>query len=357
MDIFSEYRLGELELSNRIVMAPMTRSRAVDDSVPNPLAAIYYVQRATAGLIITEGTQVSREGVGYIRTPGIHSLAQVAGWKKITDAVHQAGGRIFAQLWHVGRVSHPDFHDGELPVAPSALPVEGEVFTPLGQKPIVTPRALELSEMPDIIEQYRQGAENAKAADFDGVEVHGANGYLLDQFLKDGSNHRTDDYGGSIQNRARLPLEVAKAVVGVWGPNRVGYRIAPYFSTYSMSDSNPVETFSYLTRELNALELAYLHVVEAIAGPMAQPAETSRITPVLRKKFKGTLMVNGGYDADSGNDVIERDEADLVSFGVPFLANPDLPERFRKSAPLNEPDFDTFYSGEEKGYIDYPMLD
>ncbi len=356
MDIFSQYKMEELELSNRIVMAPMTRSRAVDGNVPSPLAATYYVQRATAGLIITEGTQVSSEGVGYIRTPGIHSLVQVAGWKKITDAVQQAGGKIFAQLWHVGRVSHPDFHNGELPVAPSALPVEGEVFTPLGPKPIETPRALELSEMPGIVEQYRQGAENAKAAGFDGVEIHGANGYLLDQFMKDGSNHRNDAYGGSIQNRARLPLEVAEAVAGVWGPQRVGYRVAPYAFMYSVSDSSPVETFSYLAQELNALKLVYLHVVEPIAGPMAPPVEKTRITPILRKKFKGTLMVNGGYDADSGNDVIASGEADLVSFGVPFLANPDLPERFKKNAPLNAPDFDTFYTGEEKGYIDYPML-
>ena len=253
MNIFSAYRLGGLELANRMVMAPMTRSRALDGNVPNPLAATYYVQRASAGLIITEGTQVSPQGVGYIRTPGIHSPEQVAGWKKVTGAVHEAGGKIFAQLWHVGRVSHPDFHGGELPVAPSALPVEGEVFTSQGKKRMVTPRALETGEIPDIVEQFRQGAENAKLAGFDGVELHGANGYLLDQFLRDGANRRTDAYGGSIRNRARLPLEVTEAVIGVWGTERVGYRIAPYFSAFSMSDSDPVATYSFLAKELSGL--------------------------------------------------------------------------------------------------------
>lgn len=356
MNLFSGYKLGEIELSNRMVMAPMTRSRAIVGNVPNPLAVTYYTQRASAGLIVTEGSQVSPQGVGYIRTPGIYSPAQIDGWKQITDAVHRAGGKIFLQLWHVGRVSHPDFHGGELPVAPSALPVEGQVFTAEGQKPIVTPRALELSELPDIIEQFRRGAENAMAAGFDGVEIHGANGYLLDQFLKDGSNKRTDAYGGNIQNRARLPLEVAEAVIGVWGPERVGYRVASYNSNHSMSDSDPVETLSYLAEELSTLKLGYLHLVEAIAGPMAPPAGAVRLTPILRRKFKGTYTVNGAYTAESGNAVIEQGEADLVAFGVPFLANPDLPERFRSNTPLNEPDFATFYAGEEKGYIDYPTL-
>lgn len=356
MDLFSEYKLGDLELANRIVMAPMTRSRAVDGNVANPMAAVYYVQRASAGLIISEGTQVSPEGVGYIRTPGIHSPEQTAGWKKVTDAVHEAGGKIFAQLWHVGRVSHPDFHGGELPVAPSALPVEGEVWTSQGQKPIETPRALELHEIPGIVAQFHRGAVNAKEAGFDGVEIHGANAYLLDQFIKDGSNHRTDAYGGSIANRARLPLEVARAVIEVWGAHRVGYRIAPHATSHSISDSTPVETFSFLAEQLSRLGLGYLHVVEAIAGPMALPAEKVRTTPILRQKFSGALMVNGGYAADTGNAVIESGEADLVSFGIPFLANPDLPERFRTGAPLNAPDFATFYTGEEHGYIDYPAL-
>jgi N-ethylmaleimide reductase len=355
-DLFSSFRLGDLELANRMVMAPMTRGRAVEGNVPNPLAATYYAQRASAGLIITEASQVSPQGVGYIRTPGIHSAEQVAGWKPITDAVHRAGGRIFAQLWHVGRVSHPDFHDGALPVAPSALPVDGEAFTTRGKVKIVVPRALETDEISGLVAQFRKGAENAKAAGFDGVEIHGANGYLLDQFLRDGSNHRTDAYGGSLRKRARFPLEVAEAVASVWGAQRVGYRIAPYFSMFSMSDSNPIETFSYLTERLSQLGFGYLHVLEAIGGPMAAPAGTVRATPILREKFSGALIANGAYDLDTGNAVIARGEADLVAFGTPFLANPDLPARFRRRADLNKPDQATFYAGEEKGYVDYPAM-
>jgi N-ethylmaleimide reductase len=355
-NLFSSYSLGDLELPNRMVLSPMTRSRALDGNVPNPIAATYYVQRASAGLLITEATQVSPQGVGYIRTPGIHSQEQVAGWKRITDAVHRVGGTIFSQLWHVGRVSHPDFHDGALPVAPSAIAVDGEVFTPRGREKIVVPRALAAHELPGIVAQFQKGAENAKAAGFDGVELHGANGYLLDQFLRDGANQRTDAYGGSIQNRARLPLEVTEAVIGVWGPERVGYKLSPRFPGYSMSDSNPIETFSYLAKELSTRRVSYLHVGEAIAGPMAAPFGTVRVTPILREIFSGTLIVNGGYDARSGNAAIARGEADLVAFGVPFLANPDLPARYLKKAPLNTPDQATFYAGEAKGYIDYPAL-
>jgi N-ethylmaleimide reductase len=356
MNLLTQYKLGDLELSNRMVMGPMTRCRAVEGNVPNPLAVTYYVQRALAGLIITEGSQVSPQGIGYVRTPGIHSPLQVAGWKKVTEAVHKAGGKIFLQLWHVGRVSHPDFLGGELPVAPSALPFEGEVHTPSGKKKFVTPRALKLSEIPDIIEQFRKGAQNAKAAGFDGVEIHGANGYLLDQFLRDSSNRRTDKYGGSLQNRARLPLEVTEAVIGVWGADRVGYRISPHFSNYSMSDTNPRQTFSYFARELNNIGLGYLHMVEPVGGRMGAIAPDARLAPIIRDIFKGTLMLNGGYDARSGNEAIEKGDADLISFGVLFLANPDLPERFRKNAPLNSADVATFYTGEEKGYIDYPKL-
>jgi N-ethylmaleimide reductase len=354
--LFSPYRLGDLDLANRLVMSPMTRSRAADGNVPNPLAPTYYAQRASAGLIVTEATQVSPQGVGYIRTPGMHSAEQVAGWKRITEAVHRAGGKIFAQLWHVGRVSHPDFHDGALPVAPSALPVEGEAFTSRGRTRLVTPRALATDELPGIVAQFRTAAENAKAAGFDGVELHGANGYLLDQFLRDGANHRSDAYGGSIENRARFPLEVADAVTTVWGPRRVGYKLSPYFSGYSMSDSNPVATFSFIAAELNKRGLLYLHVTEPVAGPSAIPAGTRRVTPILREIFDGALIVNGGYDAQSGNAATARGEADLVAFGVPFLANPDLPARYRGNAALNAPDQTTFYAGEEKGYIDYPAL-
>lgn len=354
--LFSPFRLGSLELANRIVMSPMTRSRALEGGVPNSLAARYYAQRASAGLIITEASQVSPQGVGYIRTPGIHSDAQVAGWRSVTDAVHGAGGKIFAQLWHVGRVSHPDFHNGALPVAPTALPVEGEAFTNHGRTKLVTPRALDIGELPGIVAQFRQAAENAKAAGFDGVELHGANGYLLDQFLRDGANHRTDAYGGSPPNRARLPLEVTDAVIGVWGPQRVGYKLSPYFSGYSMSDSDPLGTFAFIAEELSKRGLLYLHVSEAVAGPMAAPAGTRRATPILRDVFNGALIVNGGYDARSGEAAIAHGEADLVAIGVPFLANPDLPARYRRNAALNTPDQTTFYAGEEKGYIDYPTL-
>lgn len=353
--LFSPYRLGDLELSNRLVMSPMTRSRAVEGNVPNPLAPTYYAQRASAGLIVTEATQVSPQGVGYIRTPGIHSAEQVRGWRAITDAVHQAGSKIFAQLWHVGRVSHPDFHGGALAVAPSALPVEGEAFTTKGRTKLVTPRALEIDELPGIVATFRAGAENAKAAGFDGVELHGANGYLLDQFLRDGSNRRTDAYGGSIENRARFPLEVVDAVTAVWGPQRVGYKVAPYFSGYSMSDSHPLETFSFIASELSKRGLLYLHVTEAVSAP-ATPAGSERATPILRGKFKGALIANGGYDLRTAQAAIARGEADLVAFGVPFLANPDLPVRYRSDAALNAPDQATFYAGEEKGYIDYPAL-
>ena len=355
MDLFSQYELGSIKLSNRMVMAPMTRCRAVLGNVPNPLAITYYVQRSQAGLIITEGSQVSPQGVGYVRTPGIYSPEQVDGWRKVTDAVHQAGGKIFLQLWHVGRVSHPDFLNGELPVAPSALPVEGEVHTPLGKKKIETPRALELDEIPSIINQFRRGAENAKVAGFDGVEIHGANGYLLDQFLRDGSNRRTDQYGGSLQNRARLPLEVTEAVIDVWGADRVGYRISPHFQRYSMSDSNPRETFSYFAKELSNLKLGYLHMIERVGVPMLVAPE-ARFASVIREIFKGTFMLNGGYNAEKGNEAIRKGEADLISYGSLFLANPDLPERFKRDAPLNTPDIETFYVGEERGYIDYPAL-
>jgi len=356
-NLFSPYRLGDIVLANRIVMAPMTRSRALADNVANPISATYYAQRASAGLIITEATQVSRQGVGYVRTPGIHSPEQVAGWKTITEAVHRAGGIIFAQLWHVGRVSHPDFHDGELPVAPSAIAPDADVFTTRGKTRIVTPRALEARELPGIVAQFQRAARNAKAAGFDGVELHGANGYLLDQFLRDGANHRTDSYGGSVQNRARLPLEIAEAVISVWGALRVGYRISPNSGLHAMSDSDPIETFSYLARELDYLGLGYLHVSEAIAGAAAVPTHVVRALPVLRRIFKGALIANGGYDARSGHAAIAQDRADLVAFGVPFLANPDLPLRYLKRAQLNAADPATFYAGEEKGLIDYLALD
>jgi N-ethylmaleimide reductase len=337
-------------------MSPMTRSRAIEGNVPNPLAATYYGQRATAGLIVTEGTQISPQGVGYIRTPGIHSPEQVAGWRQVTEAVHRAGGRIFAQLWHVGRISHPDFHQGELPVAPSAIAADGEVFTSKGRTKMVTPRALELAELPGVVEQFKRAAENAQAAGFDGVELHGANGYLLDQFLRDGSNQRTDAYGGSIRNHARFPLEVTEAVVSVWGADRVGYKVSPNSAFNSMSDSDPVATYDHFAAELGKLGLLYLHATEGVAGPMAPPPGRQLVAPILRRRFAGTLILNGGYDARSANAAIARRDADLIAFGAPFLANPDLPERYARQAPLNAPDPSTFYAGEAKGYVDYPAL-
>lgn len=355
--LLSPFRLGRFELKNRMVMAPMTRSRAlIDGNVPNPLAATYYRQRASAGLIVSEATQVSPQGVGYIRTPGMHSPQQVAGWRRVTDAVHSAGGVIFAQLWHVGRVSHPDFHGGQLPVAPSAISYEGEVYTFKGKARVVTPRALETGEIPGVVEQFRRAAENAREAGFDGVELHGSNGYLLDQFVRDGSNQRTDAYGGRIENRVRFPLEVTRAVVGVWGADRVGYRVSPQPFPYAgLTDSTPVETFTFLARELGRLGIGYLHVTEVVSGKEV-PAPEQRISPLLRKVFQGTFVVNGGYDAPAGEAALARGEADLVAYGTPFLANPDLPERFRREAPLNAPDFPTFFTGEEKGYTDYPAL-
>lgn len=351
--LFSPYELGSIKLKNRFVMSPMTRSRALEGRVPNPLAAEYYAQRAGAGLIVTEATQVSPQGIGYVRTPGIHSKAQVEGWKKITGAVHKAGGKIFLQLWHVGRISHSDFHGGEPPVAPSAIAAVGKTWTGQGQKDYSKPRALDAAELPGIVEDFRRGAQNAKDAGFDGVEIHGANGYLLDQFTRDGTNQRTDSYGGSLANRLRFPLEVVDAVVSVWGADRVGYRMSPYFTGHSMSDSDPLATFSQLTDELNRRKLGYIHVVDS-----AKAAQ--RISPVLRELFGGTYIVAEGFDQETASAAIARGEADLVAFGKPFISNPDLPERYRNDAKLAEWDSATFYQGGPKGdaqgYTDYPAL-
>jgi N-ethylmaleimide reductase len=354
MKLLSPFKLGPLELKNSMAMSALTRCRAVEGNVPNPLAATYYSQRASAGLIITEATQVTPMGQGYPNTPGIYSDEQVKGWIKITDAVHQAGGKIFLQLWHVGRVSLPDYHDGQLPVAPSALPMTGHLHTPrFEQKDIVTPRALELSEIPQVVAQFKKGVENAMAAGFDGVEIHGANGYLLEQFTKSGDNHRTDAYGGSLENRLRFPLEVVDAVVSVWGADRVGYRVSPHFEGYASSDTNPLETYTRLAEELDKRKLAYLCVKEGANEPKNG---TPPLTPLLRKVFHQAYMVNQGYNAQTGEAILNSGEADLVCFGTLFLANPDLPQRFEKNAPLNAPDPSTFYGGGEKGYTDYPKL-
>jgi N-ethylmaleimide reductase len=353
--LFTPFQLGPYELRNRLVMAPMTRSRAGEGNTVTGLAVEYYRQRATAGLIVSEGTQVSPQGVGYTHTPGIHTDEQAAAWRTVTDAVHAEGGRIFAQLWHVGRVSHPSFHGGELPVAPSAVGFERQGLTYAGMQPYVTPRALETDEIAGVVQQFANGARRAYEAGFDGVELHGANGYLIDQFLRDGSNRRTDRYGGSLNNRVRFLLEVTQAVVGVWGGDRVGVRLSPRVPNNGMWDSDPAATFSYAAHALNSFGLAYLHVIEPLAGPMAAPGE--RVTPALRAIFRGPLMVNGGYEADTAQAAIAGGEADLVSFARHFLANPDLVRRFRDGAPLNEADRATFYGGDERGYTDYPTLD
>lgn len=356
INLLSPYKLGELELPNRIVMAPLTRQRAGKGNVPHQLNAEYYVQRATAGLIIAEATQVSPQGQGYPNTPGIYSAEQIAGWRLVTDAVHQHKGRIYLQLWHVGRISHPDLQpDQALPVAPSAIAPKGQAMTLEGMKPFVTPRALETWEIPEIVEQYRKGAENALAAGFDGVEIHAANGYLIDQFLRDGANQRTDKYGGSIENRARLLVEVTEAVTGVWGANRVGVRLSPSGTYNDMRDSNPLETFGYAAEVLNKFGLAYLHIFEAIEADIRHGG-TVVPTSHLKERFQGTLIVNGGYDKNKGDAVLASGAADLVAFGTLYIANPDLPQRFALNAPLNQADPTTFYGGSEKGYTDYPAI-
>jgi N-ethylmaleimide reductase len=356
INLLSPYKLGKLELPNRIVMAPLTRRRAGEGNVPYQLNAEYYVQRATAGLIIAEATQISPQGQGYPNTPGIYSAEQVAGWQLVTDAVHQHKGRIYLQLWHVGRISHPDLQpDGALPVAPSAIAPQGQVLTYEGMKPYVTPRALETEEIPEIVEQYRKAAANALEAGFDGVEIHSANGYLIDQFLRDGTNQRTDKYGGSIENRARLLVEVTEAVTNVWGANRVGVRLSPSGTMNDIRDSNPLETFGYAAEALNKFDLAYLHIFEAIESDIRHGA-TVVPTSHLKERFENTLIVNGGYNKSRGDAVLSTGAADLVAFGTLYIANPDLPERFALNVPLNQPDPTTFYGGGEKGYTDYPAI-
>jgi 2,4-dienoyl-CoA reductase-like NADH-dependent reductase (Old Yellow Enzyme family) len=347
--LFDPIKVGGLELPNRIIMAPLTRSRAVGAGrVPNALMAEYYVQRASAGLILSEATSVTPMGVGYADTPGIWSDAQVEGWKRVTDAVHDAGGRIFLQLWHVGRISDPIFLDGELPVAPSAIPPQGHVSLVRPVKPYVTPRALALDEIPGIVAAYRKGAENAKKAGFDGVEIHGANGYLLDQYLQDSTNQRTDAYGGSIENRARLLLEVTDACIAVWGADRVGMHLAPRRDAHDMGDSTPLDTFGYVARELGKRGVAFICAREAIGE--------DRLGPQLKKIFGGVYIANEKLTKDSAETLLTSGDADAVAFGQWFIANPDLPERLKRNAPLNAPQPDKFYGSTAEGYTDYPAL-
>ncbi len=346
--IFDPIKLGDLELPNRIIMAPLTRCRADEGRVPNALMAEYYVQRASAGLILSEATSVTPLGVGYPDTPGIWSDEQVRGWTNITKAVHAAGGRISLQLWHVGRISHSIYLNGEEPVAPSAIAAKGHVSLVRPKADYPVPRALETAEIADIVDAYRTGAENAKAAGFDGVEVHGANGYLLDQFLQSSTNHRTDQYGGSVENRARLMLEVTDAVIEVWGAGRVGMHLSPRADLHDMGDENLAETFSYVASELGKRGIAFICSREA-QGP-------DSLGPQLKAAFGGPYIVNERFTTESANAWISEGKADAVAFGVPFIANPDLPARLKAGAPLNDAHPETFYSKGPVGYIDYPTL-
>ena len=351
-NLFEPLTVGELHLPNRVILAPLTRCRADAGRVPNQLMLDYYVQRASAGLILSEATAVTPMGVGYPDTPGIWSDAQVEGWKKITTAVHAAGGRIMLQLWHVGRVSHPQFLDGALPVAPSAIAPPGHVSLLRPKVDYVVPRALELDEIPGLVEAYRKGAENAKLAGFDGVEIHGANGYLLDQFLQDGTNHRNDVYGGSIENRARLMLEVTDAAISVWGAGRVGVHLAPRGDSHSMTDSNPLATFGYVAEQLGKRGVAFIFTRESLGE--------NRITPQLKKLFGGVVIANEGFTSETAQQVIAAGEADAVAFGKQYISNPDLPKRLQLKAELTPFNGDTFYgyglADHKVGYTDYPTM-
>jgi len=354
LDLFSPISLGDLTLANRMIMAPLTRNRAaMPGNVPQDMNVTYYAQRASAGLIISEAAQVSPEGVGYPATPGLHSDAQVQGWRAINDAVHANGGRLFAQLWYCGRISHPDLlPDKQQPISASAVKPAGDAVTFEGLKPFVEPRALRTGELPGIVDQYRQAAKCAVEAGFDGIEVHSANGYLLDQFLRDGTNRRADSYGGSLENRTRLLMEVLSAVLEIWEPARVGVRISPENSFNDISDSDPQTTFNFVARALSGKGLGYLHVVE---GEM-MGGESSVDYRQIREYFDGYYMANCGYDKARAQAAIVGGAADMVSFGQLFIANPDLVQRFKKDAELNSPDPDTFYGGDEQGYTDYPTL-
>ncbi|HVW57097.1 MAG TPA: alkene reductase [Rhizobiaceae bacterium] len=347
--LFDPITVGSLHLPNRIIMAPLTRNRStMPGRVPNALMRDYYVQRVSAGAIITEATSVTPEGVGYPATPGIWSDEQVAGWRAITEAVHDAGGRILLQLWHVGRISDPSYHDGRPPVAPSAIRPAGHVSLLRPMRDYVTPRPLETEEVEAVVEAFRKGAENAKAAGFDGVEIHGANGYLLDQFLQDSTNKRTDRYGGSIENRARLMLEVTDAVTGVWGASRVGMHLAPRADSHDMGDSDLSATFGYAAKELGKRKIAFLMARESQANP--------RLGPALKDAFGGVYIANQELTLESATELLARGEADAVGFGKLFIANPDLPQRLMLNAPLNPPQPETFYEGGPNGYTDYPAL-
>lgn len=359
--LFQAYRLGSLELPNRVIMAPLTRSRAAQPGdVPSVMNAEYYRQRAGVGLIISEATQVSPQGKGYAFTPGIHSDAQVDGWRLVTDAVHEAGGLIHLQLWHVGRISRPELQpNGDTPVAPSPIRPRGAqtfISAESGMVDILEPRALDAAEIPGVVEQFRQGAENAQRAGFDGVEIHAANGYLIDQFLRSSSNQRNDEFGGSIENRLRFPLMIVDAVIEVWGADRVGIRLSPTGSFNDMKDDDPLATFGEFARRLNERGIAYVEVVEDSFQGNHADGRPEAIIDAISAGYKGTYIANGGYDAEQARRRLAEGRCDLVSFGRPIISNPDLVERLRDDAPLNEWDANTFYGGDEHGYSDYPTL-
>jgi N-ethylmaleimide reductase len=351
--------MGSLTLANRIVMAPLTRSRAATGDVPTPLMSIYYTQRASAGLIISEASQISPQGKGYIQTPGIYSTEQIAGWKLVTDAVHAKGGKIVIQLWHVGRISHPALQEGgALPVAPSAVTPNGWVFTGQGKEDMVTPRALELAELPGIVANFKRAAQNAMAAGFDGVEIHAANGYLLDQFLRDKTNLRTDVYGGSIENRTRLLLDVTDAILEVWEKEHVGVRLSPLSTVNDIDDSNPEALFTHVVQQLARRDIGFLHVIEGMTGGPRTPGRpTDFDLDKLRRLFPNTYIANNGYTREMAIEARASNKADLIAFGKDFISNPDLVERLRRNAPLNALDATTLYGGDAHGYTDYPFLD
>jgi N-ethylmaleimide reductase len=356
IDLFSSLRVGSLDLPNRIWMSAMTRTRATEDNVPTEVMADYFAQRTGAGLIVVDCTAVSEQARGVIRGPGIWRDDQIAGWRHVVDRVHRASGRIFCQLWHCGRVAHQDMRGGDMPVAPSPIPATGEFFLPSGRVDFPVPRALDIDEIPGIIDDFAQATRNARAAGFDGVELHGANGYLHDQFLQDGSNRRCDDYGGSAEARARLMIETTKAMIDAWDAAHVGVRLSPSSYLYGVDDSNKRETFGVVIDRLNALGIAYLTLLEPNAKDAKKGVQIERVADTFRRHVRVPLIVNTGFDKAKGNLVIAEGKADAVAFGVPYIANPDLVARFRAEAPLNKPDPTTFYGEGPKGYTDYPAL-
>jgi N-ethylmaleimide reductase len=355
-DLFSPFNLGPLSLPNRIAMSAMTRTRANENGVPTSLMRDYYVQRASAGLIVTECTQVSDQGHGIIRCPGIHREDQIAGWREVTEAVHAAHGHIFCQIWHCGRVAHPDMRGGEVPVGPSAIPASGDFFLPSGRVEFPVPRELRIEEIAPIIESFAVATRNARLAGFDGVELHGANGYLQDQFLHDGSNKRTDSYGGSVENRARLMVETVEAMIAAWDAKHVGVRLSPSSYLYGVDDSDKRATFGHVIKKLNGLGVAYLCLLEPNAKDAARGVQIPNVAETFRALVSVPLIVNTGFDKAKGNAAIAAHHADIVAFGVPYIANPDLVERYRTDAAVSKPDPSTFYGLGPKGYTDYPPL-